>query len=202
MNWSGHIMEVNTMKIKNVFERLQMVRVELQQVEMKKSGKNTFSKYDYFELADFLPQVNELCNKHRITPVVIFNEKEAKLTVYNQDDKDDYIEFTSPFLVCELKGSNRLQALGSAHSYLRRYLYLTAFEIIESDGIDGLPEEARKEVPQVDETQQKLLAAIMKNKDNQDLQQKLREEMKTHQAKSIKELSTESLTNILKVVMN
>ena len=112
-------MEVNTMKIKNVFERLQMVRVELQQVEMKKSGKNTFSKYDYFELADFLPQVNELCNKHRITPVVIFNEKEAKLTVYNQDDKDDYIEFTSPFLVCELKGSNRLQALGSAHSYLR-----------------------------------------------------------------------------------
>ena len=202
MNWSGHIMEVNTMKIKNVFERLQLVRVELQQVEMKKSGKNTFSKYDYFELADFLPQVNELCNKHRITPVVIFNEKEAKLTVYNQDDKDDYIEFTSPFLVCELKGSNRLQALGSAQSYLRRYLYLTACEIIESDGIDGLPEEARKEVPQVDETQQKLLAAIMKQKDNQDLQQKLREEMKTHQAKSIKELSTESLTNILKVVMN
>ena len=43
---------------KNVFERLQNVRVELQQKEMKKSGKNKFSHNYYFELADFLPLVN------------------------------------------------------------------------------------------------------------------------------------------------
>ena len=189
---------------KNVFERLQNVRVELQQKEMKKSGKNNFSHYDYFELADFLPLVNELCSKHHITPIVTFTTQEAKLTIYNQDDRNDFVEFTSPFVICELKGSNKIQALGSSHTYLRRYLYLTAFEIVESDGIDGLSVEDRKEVEQVkqeDDKKEKLIKEIIKNKENKELQLAIKNELKETNAKSIKELPLESLVKICKEVI-
>ena len=43
----------------NLYQKLQKVRVELQNSKLKKSGKNTFSKYEYFELGDFLPKVKE-----------------------------------------------------------------------------------------------------------------------------------------------
>ena len=36
----------------NVFEKLQSVRVKLQEREIKKSGKNNYSGFTYFELAD------------------------------------------------------------------------------------------------------------------------------------------------------
>ena len=48
----------------NLYSKLQKVRVELQSSNLKKSGKNTYSKYEYFELGDFLPKVNELCDKY------------------------------------------------------------------------------------------------------------------------------------------
>ena len=103
-----------------------------------------------------------------------------------------------------LKGSNKIQALGSSHTYLRRYLYLTAFEIVESDGIDGLSVEDRKEVEQVkqeDDKKEKLIKEIIKNKENKQLQTVLKNELKETNAKSIKELPLESLVKICKEVI-
>ena len=50
----------------NVFEKLQLCRVELQKSNLKKSGKNKFAGFEYFELGDFLPKVNELFNDHKL----------------------------------------------------------------------------------------------------------------------------------------
>ena len=36
------------------------IRVKLQNAKLKKSGKNKSAGFDYFELADFLPKLNEL----------------------------------------------------------------------------------------------------------------------------------------------
>ena len=36
------------------------IRVELQNAKLKKSGRNKFAGFEYFELADFLPKLNEL----------------------------------------------------------------------------------------------------------------------------------------------
>ena len=44
----------------NIYEKLQKARVDLQSKGIKKSGKNTFAKYDYYELADFMPAVNSI----------------------------------------------------------------------------------------------------------------------------------------------
>lgn len=186
----------------NIYGRILKIRNEIQHSGMKKQGENKFSNYFYFTLDTIVPVVNKLCDKYGVIPIITFTQNTATLTAYNIDNPEEFIVFETPFVITEMKGQNRIQAVMSAQTYFRRSLYLIFADICEPDEVDCRSEEDRKEVPQVDETQQKLLAAIMKHKDNQDLQQKLREEMKTHQAKSIKELSTESLTNILKVVMN
>jgi len=43
-----------------VYKKLQKARVLLNASSIKKSGKNKFAGYDYFELGDFLPTVNEI----------------------------------------------------------------------------------------------------------------------------------------------
>ena len=45
---------------KNLNESIISIRVKLQNAKLKKSGKNKFAGFDYFELADFLPKLNEL----------------------------------------------------------------------------------------------------------------------------------------------
>ena len=47
-------------------ERIISIRVKLQNSKLKKSGNNKFAGFDYFELADFLPRLNELMLEEKI----------------------------------------------------------------------------------------------------------------------------------------
>ena len=50
----------------------------------------------------------------------------------------------------ELKGCNKVQALGGVETYLRRYLYMSAFDIIENDMFDAVENNNnKKEVEKV-----------------------------------------------------
>jgi len=62
---------------KNIYAKLQKSRVELQKKEMKKSGENKFSHYNYFELGDFLPQINEICERNGLATIFEFTEEKA-----------------------------------------------------------------------------------------------------------------------------
>lgn len=121
----------------NVFEKLQSVRVKLQEREIKKSGKNNYSGFTYFELADILPAINELMNEHKLCSHISYTTDVATLTIVNSEKVDEQIVFTSPMAKAQLKGCHDIQNLGAVQSYLRRYLYLTAFEIVEADVLDA-----------------------------------------------------------------
>ena len=43
---------------RNLNESIIKIRVDLQNSKLKKSGKNKFAGFDYFELADFLPRLS------------------------------------------------------------------------------------------------------------------------------------------------
>lgn len=45
--------------------KINVIRVELSK-EMSKSGKNTYSKYDYFQLKDFMPRAIALMNEYGV----------------------------------------------------------------------------------------------------------------------------------------
>ncbi len=121
----------------NIYEKLQRARVELQTMNIKKSGKNAFSKYDYYELKDFLPIINELFLKSKLCSIVNFNNEMATLLIVNAEKVDERIIFTSPMKELDLKGSNAIQSLGGVETYQRRYLYMTALEITENDMFDS-----------------------------------------------------------------
>lgn len=129
----------------NVYEKLQMARCELQKKEMKKSGKNTFSKYDYFELSDFLPEINNIMDAIKLSSTVHIDDKTAVLTIINSEKETDYIDFKIPVSIPEMKGANSIQTIGAMITYVRRYLYMLAFEIVEHDIIDQLPLETEKQ---------------------------------------------------------
>ncbi len=59
------------------------------------------------------------------------------MTVYNVEKPEDYVLFTAPMAAAELKGCHPVQNLGASISYLRRYLYVNALEIVEHDALDA-----------------------------------------------------------------
>ena len=120
----------------NIYEKLQQARNDFHNTEMKKTGYNKFAGYYYFELADFLPTVLKVCTKNKLFTNISFNEVLATLTITDVEKPSDTIVFTSPMSKASLKGCHDVQNLGAVETYIRRYLYTTAFEIIEGDAID------------------------------------------------------------------
>lgn len=120
-----------------IYEKLQKCRVELQQMKLKKSGKNKFAGFEYFELADFLPQINSLFLKYKLCSNFSIEGEQANLIIYDSEDVNQSVIFCSPIAQLELKGCTAIQALGGIHTYMKRYLYLNALEIVENDMLDA-----------------------------------------------------------------
>lgn len=120
----------------SVYKKLQDARVELQKTPLQKSGKNTYSGYSYFELSDFMPTVQEIFQRQGLCGVLSFGKEMAALVIHDIDSKDA-ITFTSPMSSASLKGCHEVQNLGAVESYIRRYLWTTALEIVENDVLDA-----------------------------------------------------------------
>lgn len=118
---------------KNIYEKLQLCRVKLNDKKIKKSGKNSYSGYEYFELKDFLPIVNQLFEENKISSIFNLNSESATLEIINTENVEDKITFSIPVADASIKGSSPVQALGGQITYLRRYLYINALEIAEND---------------------------------------------------------------------
>ena len=136
----------------SVYKKLQQARMLLQGAKLTKSGKNKFAGYEYFELGDFLPAIQKICNEIGLCGIVSFNHEMAYLQINDVEDGTS-IMFTSPMSSAALKGCHDVQNLGAVQSYLRRYLWTNAFEIVEHDVLDattGSIEPIAKAIPKVE----------------------------------------------------
>ena len=120
----------------SIYEKLMTIRVALQKMNLKKSGRNAYAGYDYYELADFLPYVMELELQNKICSIVTFDADNAILTLIDTEKPEQTIRFTSPMAEASLKGAHAIQNLGAVETYQRRYLYMVAYEIVEADILD------------------------------------------------------------------
>lgn len=135
----------------SIYKKLQDARVKLQKAPLQKSGNNKFAGYSYFELGDFLPTVQEIFNDIGLCGVVSFGQDIATLVIHDVDS-DGTVTFTSPMSEASLKGCHPIQNLGAVQSYIRRYLWTTALEIVENDVLDattGKEEPAKKKAETV-----------------------------------------------------
>ena len=127
----------------SVYKKLQGARHELSKANLKKTGHNSYGGWFYYELGDFIPTIHKLFDAAGLCGVVTFGEV-ATLTIYDADS-DGKIEFSTPIVYAEAAKGQPIQMLGSTHTYLRRYLWLMAMELVEADVVDAQEQEVKSE---------------------------------------------------------
>lgn len=167
---------MNNIKTMNIYEKLQNARIGMQNSFISKSGNNAFAKFDYFELKDFLPKINELFLEYRLVSIFDAGDNDIiSLTIINYDKTDEKVVFRMRRK--EVPMNNAMQAEGAINTYARRYLYMNALEICENDKIDSTNGETNKKETdsQATEKQKKLIAdyimRIMKSNNNDIIEQ-------------------------------
>jgi hypothetical protein len=130
----------------NVYQKLNEARDLFHQAPLKKSGHNKFAGYSYFELGDFVVPVLEIFKQVGLTSIISFKQDEATMQIINTDKPEEVVTITTPMSEANLKGCHPVQNLGAVQSYLRRYLWVAAMEIVEHDALDSTTGDKTKEV--------------------------------------------------------
>jgi len=120
----------------SVYKKVMQARITLQNTALNKSGHNKFAGYKYFELGDFIPAIQRIFNDLDLCGMISYTNDIATLTIVDTTDGSK-IEITSPMSSAALKGCHEVQNLGAVQTYIRRYLWVTALEIVEHDAIDS-----------------------------------------------------------------
>lgn len=128
----------------NLYEKITNIKSDFLKANVKKSGKNKFANYTYYELADITPVLIELCKTYKVFTKFSYTKEQATLEIVNIEKPDEREIYTSPMEELELKGCNKIQALGGTETYSRRYLYMSAFDIIENDMFDAVISEEKE----------------------------------------------------------
>lgn len=154
----------------SIYEKLARIQEEMN-TSFSKSGENKFQKYDYFELEDLLQKIIPLTIKYETTIMFSFTEHGVlKLKDWNPEKGEVSIRVPFPELEAINRGTNKIQSTGAYITYLKRYLLMNMFLIMEKDIVDsntnntGVKKEtntSKKEVD-VDEVLNKIKAHIHK----------------------------------------
>lgn len=152
----------------NVYQKLIKARAQFLNEGVEKSGKNMNIGFKYFELTDIVPSVTKIFEEIGLIGIVNFSNDTAIMTVINCDNPDEAVGFSAPFNqiapIISNAGkavTNEMQALGSSITYMRRYLYMIAMDIVENDEIEpqiknDAPAAAPKSAPATPEQRQEV----------------------------------------------
>jgi len=195
-------------KVKSIYERMNQIKRELSESDIPKSGKNKHLNFSYHELQDFLGKVTSLNYKHGVHEHISMNNELATLTLTNIENTDDKIEISVPFVMADMQPKNdSIQKLGATLTYLRRYLYLQGYAIMEREIVDAQDQSIKTtSAKENQETQQKLLSWLIDKSDKETAQKIIDNVLKEYGLKSISELDfnkinkEELLANIKKQI--
>lgn len=157
-------------------KKLETIKLELRKTINTKSGYNTHSKFKYYQLEDFLPQVLELFAKYNIyneysidtdleiveEQINIVDEADIKqnktvikrpveyayLYLKNLDNEDDEMVYRLKTAEASVYGASAIQNLGAKITYMKRYIYMSLLDIVEPDAVDAAPQGETQTVPQ------------------------------------------------------
>lgn len=121
----------------NIYAKLNAARTAFHSLQLKKTGRNTFANYDYFELGDFLIPAMKVLSEHGLCAFVSFEKDTATMRIVDVEKPEDSIVLTSPMGSAALKGCHEVQNIGAVETYQRRYLWVALMEIVEHDALDA-----------------------------------------------------------------
>lgn len=116
-----------------LLKKIALIQMNLMSMDIPKSGYNQFAGFHYHELEDLLPPITKECFDQELILLFDFTEDQAILKVTNWNDSKDYIPYTVPMPKIEAmnKKMNIMQSEGSYITYLKKYLLVNAFLIME-----------------------------------------------------------------------
>ena len=130
--------------------KLLAAKKEILETKIKKEGKNTFSKYDYFTPSQITALVTKACINNGLITVFSIKEKKGTYTGYlnvMSVDSEDEIIFSIPTAMPDIKATNITQKLGGMVTYTQRYLEMVAFGITDNNlDLDSQDNRGPKEV--------------------------------------------------------
>lgn len=128
----------------NIYQKLNAARLKFLEANVQKSGKHPKLMYKFFELDDIVPVAEKAFAEVGLLARPSISENVALITIIDVDKPDDVITFEMPFTpiqpIVSNSGqtvTNEMQALGASITYVRRYLWMLALDICESDEIDN-----------------------------------------------------------------
>ncbi len=134
----------------NIYQKINLVRKEFKDSDIKKSGENTFQNFKYFELSDIVPIAIDLCNKYNLythidigTPLY---PDFATLYVRDIDNPKYQVLFRLKLPSINEDGAfnSKIQDTGKMETYVRRYLYMLFLDIAIPDEVDGVDNRPKK----------------------------------------------------------
>lgn len=122
-----------------IYQKIARIQKNLLHKELPKSGYNKFGKFKYYELEDILPAIFSECYEQELFIEFSFTNELAQLKIRNWNEPGESVITSVPMpgIVALNKGMNVMQSEGSYITYLKRYLLVNLFLIVEKDVVDS-----------------------------------------------------------------
>lgn len=122
-----------------IYQKIAGIQKNLLQKELPKSGYNKFGNFKYHELEDILPTIFRECYNQELFIEFSFTNELAQLKIRNWNEPGESIITSVPMpeIVPLNRGMNIMQSEGSYITYLKRYLLINMFLIVEKDVVDS-----------------------------------------------------------------
>lgn len=123
----------------NIYQKIVGIQKNLLQKELPKSGYNKFGNFKYHELEDILPTIFRECYNQELFLEFSFTNELAQLKIRNWNEPGESVITSVPMpeIVPLNRGMNIMQSEGSYITYLKRYLLINMFLIVEKDVVDS-----------------------------------------------------------------
>ncbi len=157
----------------NIYAKLLEARKRFLDAGIKKTGVNRYAEYKYFTLDEIIPIKQEIFREIGLSDVISFGTEVATLTIFNVDNPEESIDFMSQLAPDESMIKNPIQKVGAIQTYVRRYLYTLALDIIESDGIEETTGKPGEEEKQATATESKKSNRPATTEERQDIKNEL-----------------------------
>lgn len=122
-----------------IYQKIAGIQKNLLHKELPKSGYNKFGGFKYYELEDILPPIFTECYEQELFIEFSFTNELAQLKIRNWNEPGESVITSVPMpeIVALNKGMNVMQSEGSYITYLKRYLLVNMFLIVEKDVVDS-----------------------------------------------------------------
>lgn len=122
-----------------IYQKIAGIQKNLMQKELPKSGYNKFGNFKYHELEDILPTICRECYDQELFIEFSFTNELAQLKIRNWNEPGESVITSVPMpeIVPLNRGMNIMQSEGSYITYLKRYLLINMFLIVEKDVVDS-----------------------------------------------------------------